>query len=204
LGKTRKDIKDQMFSKEINVKASEIPPNWSTEAADFINKLLRRKSKERLGKGGIIELKEHSWLRGIQWTDIYKKEVITPFKPKPGDNFDSQYCNKQDVIDRQTYDYYLNKVNSECFFQKFYFNFYDPKSKDPFFEMDGSQLKFFNPHEENTNKVESTPGRQQLKSSLTSTSINTPRITDHHLSNISHHTYFNKSTMSQRRLFNDN
>ena len=82
-----------MFSKEINIKASDVPPGWSLEAADFINKLLKKKTKERLGKGGIIELKDHSWLKGIQWQDIYKKEVYTPFIPPNGENYDANYCN---------------------------------------------------------------------------------------------------------------
>ena len=39
-GKTRKDIRDQIFSKQINLKKSDLPEGWSMEAADFINKLL--------------------------------------------------------------------------------------------------------------------------------------------------------------------
>ena len=39
-GKTRKDIRDQIFSKQINLRKSDIPDGWSMEAADFINKLL--------------------------------------------------------------------------------------------------------------------------------------------------------------------
>ena len=39
-GKTRKEIRDNIFSKQINLKKSDLPEGWSMEAADFINKLL--------------------------------------------------------------------------------------------------------------------------------------------------------------------
>jgi len=44
--------------------------------------LLRRKHRERLGKNGIYELKDHSWLKNIPWTELYKKELISPYIPK--------------------------------------------------------------------------------------------------------------------------
>lgn len=187
-----------MFGKEVNVKVSEVPEGWSIEAADFINKLLRRKAKNRLGKSGVTELKDHSWLRGIQWTDIYKKEVITPYSPHQGDNFDANYCNRQDPVDRQTYDYYLHKIHAENYFQNFYFNFYDPKSKDPHFEYDGTYYKFTNLHEE-TISVSTERGKEQkLKSSLTALSTTTPRLDN---TNFSQTIGFNQSHLSQRKLF---
>ena len=39
LGKSRNEIKDQMFSKEISIKQSDIPTDWSIEAADLIIKV---------------------------------------------------------------------------------------------------------------------------------------------------------------------
>ena len=70
------------MSREVNVKLSEIPAGWSVEAADFLNKLLKRKSVFRLGKNGIFELKEHAWLKSFPWLDLYKKECVSPFIPK--------------------------------------------------------------------------------------------------------------------------
>jgi hypothetical protein len=37
-GKTRKEIRDQIFQKQIQLKKSDLPEGWSIEAADFINK----------------------------------------------------------------------------------------------------------------------------------------------------------------------
>lgn len=38
-GKSRKDIRDAIFAKQIQIKKHEIPEGWSIEAADFINKV---------------------------------------------------------------------------------------------------------------------------------------------------------------------
>jgi hypothetical protein len=136
--------------------------------------------------------------------DIYRKEVNTPYQPKEGDNFDSNYCNKQDQIDKQAYEYYLNKITNENFFQKFYYNYYVSKiAGEIYFEMDNVQYKFNNVHEDNTkdNKNESTTGRHNH---IGSTYMNTPRILDLHSSTISHNYNFNQSNISQRKLFSNN
>ena len=75
-----------------------IPKDWSLEAADFINKLIKKKIKERLGYNGISEIKNHSWLNSIDWNKLYNKKIIPPFKPKPGDNYDFKTANKKDSI----------------------------------------------------------------------------------------------------------
>lgn len=38
-GRNRKEIRDQILSKQVQIRVEEIPPNWSIEAADFINKV---------------------------------------------------------------------------------------------------------------------------------------------------------------------
>ena len=38
-GRNRKEIRDQILSKQVQIKQDEIPPGWSYEAADFINKV---------------------------------------------------------------------------------------------------------------------------------------------------------------------
>ena len=42
-GKNRKEIKDQMFSFEINLEKNIIPDDWDNNVADLINGLLKRK-----------------------------------------------------------------------------------------------------------------------------------------------------------------
>lgn len=38
-GRNRKEIRDQILAKQVQVRAEEVPPNWSLEAADFINRV---------------------------------------------------------------------------------------------------------------------------------------------------------------------
>lgn len=82
VGKSRKEIKDQILAKEVNIKVSDVPAGWSIEAADLINRLLKRKTTVRLGKNGINEIKEHAWLKEVNWSLLYKKELESPFIPK--------------------------------------------------------------------------------------------------------------------------
>lgn len=43
VGKSRKEIRDHILSKQIQIKRADIPRGWSIEAADFINKMIQRK-----------------------------------------------------------------------------------------------------------------------------------------------------------------
>jgi hypothetical protein len=40
VGKSRKEIRDAIFAKQIQLKKTDIPEGWSLEAADFINKVI--------------------------------------------------------------------------------------------------------------------------------------------------------------------
>jgi len=39
LGKSRKEIKEQIMSRQASIKKQDIPEGWSAEAADLINKV---------------------------------------------------------------------------------------------------------------------------------------------------------------------
>lgn len=41
LGKSRKEIKELILAKQVQIKPGDIPDGWSIEAADFINKVNR-------------------------------------------------------------------------------------------------------------------------------------------------------------------
>ena len=40
VGRSRKEIRDMIFAKQVQIRRSELPEGWSLEAADFINKCL--------------------------------------------------------------------------------------------------------------------------------------------------------------------
>jgi len=39
VGKSRREIREQILARQVQIKRYEIPDGWSTEAADFINKV---------------------------------------------------------------------------------------------------------------------------------------------------------------------
>ncbi|CAG9327561.1 unnamed protein product [Blepharisma stoltei] len=90
LGKDRKEIRDAILARQVQLKRSDIPEGWSLEAADFINKLIQRKPQNRLGSLGVEEVKEHAWLRDVQWEKLFDKNLNPPYKPPVADNFDSR------------------------------------------------------------------------------------------------------------------
>ena len=59
IGKNRKEIKEQMMSKQIFIDKEMLPSDWSEESADFINELLIRKDMKRLGYILIVFFKNY-------------------------------------------------------------------------------------------------------------------------------------------------
>ena len=50
---------------------------------------MERKQEKRLGaKRGVIELKEHQWLKYYPWEELEQKKLPAPFIPEKIDNFD--------------------------------------------------------------------------------------------------------------------
>lgn len=92
-GRNRKEIRDQIIARQVQLRRQDIPPDWTVEAADFANKLLQRKAQNRLGFNGIHEIKNHSWLRSFPWEQLQSQSLHPQFLPGPGDNFDSRHLN---------------------------------------------------------------------------------------------------------------
>ncbi|OMJ84213.1 hypothetical protein SteCoe_14700 [Stentor coeruleus] len=86
IGRDRKEIRDQMISRQARV--SEIPEGWTMEAVDFINKLIQRKSSSRLGNKGFGEISSHPWLKDFPWKDLSLGALTSPYIPRSQDNFD--------------------------------------------------------------------------------------------------------------------
>lgn len=96
VGKDRKEIRDHILSKQIQIKREQIPRGWSSKAADFINRLIQRKPSNRLGLNGPQDLKDHEWFKNYDWDELYSKKIPAPFIPPPAeDNFDAKYTNSE-------------------------------------------------------------------------------------------------------------
>eukprot|EP01017_Pseudomicrothorax_dubius_P041736 TRINITY_DN670_c0_g1_i2.p1 TRINITY_DN670_c0_g1~~TRINITY_DN670_c0_g1_i2.p1 ORF type:complete len:380 (-),score=79.38 TRINITY_DN670_c0_g1_i2:31-1170(-) len=97
LGRSRKDIRDQILARQVQLKKIDIPEGWSTEAADFINRMIQRKPANRLGANGPDEVKAHPWFEGFSWDKLLSKQMPPSFIPKQGEeNFDLKYAMSAD------------------------------------------------------------------------------------------------------------
>ena len=140
-GNNKDEIAEQILNKKINLDENNMRKNFSIDAADFVNRLLRKKNKQRLGSRGIDEIKSHKWLEDIDWTSIEYKNIDTNdigilkiLKRHNNINKNIDDKNFKNKIER--YNSILNKVNKENIFENFYFNYNDKKNKDDIGEYD--------------------------------------------------------------------
>ncbi|OQR66144.1 ribosomal protein S6 kinase alpha-5-like, partial [Tropilaelaps mercedesae] len=78
------------ISKRILRNQPPMPATISSDARDFIEKLLIKDPTRRLGggSGGSEELKAHRFFRGINWTALAGKQLTAPFVPKISNELD--------------------------------------------------------------------------------------------------------------------
>ncbi|CAD8190143.1 unnamed protein product [Paramecium pentaurelia] len=85
LGRTKKEIRDEMLGKQIQLNFKE-HLQYSFNLIEFTNKLLIRKQQNRLGyQNGIKELKNHKLFQQFQWDKLINKTMIAPYQPKQED-----------------------------------------------------------------------------------------------------------------------
>ena len=145
-GKNRKEIKEQINERQAEITLKEVirnnyaniesiseGDNWSKESINFINRLLMRNPKERLGYKSIKELKEHLWLKYYPWDLMYNKTLPSPFIPSDKGNFDEKYCKGIDYIGEETklrYEEILCEENYDSCFKDFYYNIDEDKKRN--------------------------------------------------------------------------
>ena len=120
--KSRKEAKEIIAIKQPKITKKNLKEGWSLNFADLINKLILRKPEQRLGKGGIEEIKQHPWLKFFNWKDLYLHKYISPFIPMQGENYDKKFCNYDENITEHTKIRYKNIVQSMQY--KFIFDDY--------------------------------------------------------------------------------
>ena len=96
----KKQIKDLILVYQPKIKTNQMKKGWSENSRDFINKLLQRRPVKRLGYTGIRELKNHVWMKDINWDLLKNKKIRSPFVPKEGkEYFDKKYCQNDKTND---------------------------------------------------------------------------------------------------------
>jgi len=159
LGKNKHEVKQLILTKQARIDINDLPDNFNPEIADFINKLIQRKPKYRLGRNDINEVLNHSWFVGFDWDNCSKKILIAPYIPKIGDNFDKNFCLQSDKIGTETVERYekiMSQNKIHLLFKEFNCN------KIP------RELKGFNNKIKNENKH---TNNINISSNMSSTSI---------------------------------
>lgn len=96
LGKTRKEIKEQVLAKQAVVKPNDIIGSWSNDAINLCNALIQRKRVRRLGENGAAEIKNHPFFKGYRWEDLAQGKLKAPYIPLIQENFDRNNAAKID------------------------------------------------------------------------------------------------------------
>ena len=122
IGKNKHEVKQLILTKQAKVDYDDLPEGFSNNIADFINKLIQRKPKNRLGKNNIDEVLNHTWFGDFDWDNCAKKNLRAPYIPKFGDNFDKNYCLKIYKIGTETmqrYEKIMEKDDINTIFKDF-------------------------------------------------------------------------------------
>ena len=135
--KNNSELKKKVMENQIIINKLELPDGWGIEAADFINRLIKRKQSERLGHGGDNEVKNHLWFKGFSWDKLYRRELVSPYIPEVQTNKGIVYNAPIDNEMMKRYKKIMNSKEYKVAFKNFLFfnlydkNLYNEKYKNP-------------------------------------------------------------------------
>ena len=122
IGRTKHEVKQLILTQQAHIDYDELPNGYQDEAADFINQLIQRKPKNRLGRDSISEVINHPWLNGFDWEGLKEKNLRAYYIPKEGDNFDKKYCLQSNKLGTETIERYKEitlEPNYNIIFKKY-------------------------------------------------------------------------------------
>ena len=146
VGKSRREIREQILAKQIQIKRVEIPPGWSIESADFINKVisfpqsktvqcLQRKPSNRIGLNGNHEVKAHAWFKDFDWMQLQNRKSSPSFVPPAAeDNFDLKHVNNNDWKDADVVkenQVLLRRNSIQALFKGYYYDKHNHQAATP-------------------------------------------------------------------------
>ena len=129
-GRNRREIKEQIMSQQIQIYSKYIPQGWSKESADFINKLIIRKPNRRLGYNGILEIKQHPWLKYFNWKDLYLQKINPPYSPDFYEKMNDSYYYPTHKKGLKTIERYMKIKKSHKYLYEFKLYEYYDRRKD--------------------------------------------------------------------------
>ncbi|KAK0089341.1 hypothetical protein PV325_007885 [Microctonus aethiopoides] len=89
-GANRNETMTQILKSKLGM-----PYNISSEAQMLLRVLFKRNPANRLGSGGVQEIKNHVFFASIDWDALYRKEVTPPFKPAVSHEDDAFYFDSE-------------------------------------------------------------------------------------------------------------
>ncbi|KAG3213978.1 hypothetical protein PC129_g15112 [Phytophthora cactorum] len=94
------------------------PNNMSPELKSLLVALLEKRQEDRLGfRGGIAEIKAHSFFHGIDWDEVLKRQLKPPLVPgPPGEDF---VANFDPHFTEQPHTIYAPEEIASCFERDF-------------------------------------------------------------------------------------
>ena len=125
-GHNKRELLDRLLYRQVKLQPEDLPKGFSLPVLDFINRLLERKPKSRLGSKSINEIMTHEWLKDVDWNGIRERTTKMPhFTPKEEENFDLSEVRKQDDFSYTRYNDCIEEINRKKCFRFFYFNYQD-------------------------------------------------------------------------------
>lgn len=87
---------DEMFAKRVTGDYLSFPPWVPEQARNMCNRLLEKNPQTRLGsRKGAREVKEHPWVRDMDWEKLFRKKIPPPIDPsKNAVNFSPEFTEK--------------------------------------------------------------------------------------------------------------
>ena len=158
LAKSKKELKELILTRQAHIEPEDVRDGWSPGVADFINRLIQRKPKRRLGLNSINEIKNHSWMKNFDWESLSKRTLKAPFVPRKGDNFDKKYCSAPDKLGRDTLERYKQHIIDPSYSEKF-FRFSSDVIPNEFKK---SLIQQINQHNVNDNNSDSSTNANSL------------------------------------------
>ena len=156
----RKDLKQEILSKEVQIKKHQLPEDFSEECMDFINKMIKRKQIERLGYKNIKKIFQHPWLLEVDFKNLYLQKIKSPLNLYVNDNgnYDLKNVNYNKFIHltnrtKMRYQKIIKNIEENNYnFKEYYFYF----NEFDLFDRKNTKItnKFINPHKKYENENE--------------------------------------------------